>query len=156
MRIVKVSEENIAEAGKVHSESWKESHRSFCSTDFVERHSPEAQTDYLRAEIAEGKSIFMLLDDEPVGIVSVHGELIENLYVLSSAQRRGYGSRLLEHALKLCSGSAKLWILNTNLAAFSLYSKYGFRFTGVKKPLKNGMYEAEMELSENMGAGYEA
>ena len=156
MKIVNVSEENIAEAGKIHSESWKESHRSFCSTDFVERHSPEAQTNYLRREMAEGKSLFMLVDEKPVGIVSVYGDLIENLYVLPEAQRRGYGTVLLQHAVKLCTAEPRLWILNTNNAAFSLYSKYGFRFTGVKKPLKNGMYEAEMELSENMGAGYEA
>lgn len=88
MPIVEVTERNIADAGFVHSESWKESHRSFCSAEFVGKHSPSAQTDYLRREMNSGGHIFMLIDRYPVGIVSVHGDLIENLYVLPSEQGR--------------------------------------------------------------------
>lgn len=35
MDIVKITENNIGDAGKIHSESWKESHKSFCSEGFV-------------------------------------------------------------------------------------------------------------------------
>ena len=55
MRFVEVTELNIADAGRIHSESWKESHRSFCSAEFVEKHTPAAQAEYLRREIALGK-----------------------------------------------------------------------------------------------------
>lgn len=89
MRFADVGEENLSAAGYVHSESWKESHRGFCSAEFVARHTPQAQTDYLRRELAAGKRIYMLLDPHPVGIVSVWGGLIENLYVLPGSRTKG-------------------------------------------------------------------
>ena len=50
MNIVKITENNIGDAGKIHSESWKESHKSFCSEGFVARHTEEAQTEYISKE----------------------------------------------------------------------------------------------------------
>ena len=55
MKIIKVDEASIADAGRVHSESWKESHRSFCSAEFVEKHTPAAQADFLRREMNSGR-----------------------------------------------------------------------------------------------------
>ena len=83
MEIVKITEINIGDAGKIHSESWKESHKSFCSEEFVARHTEETQTEYIRSEITKGKDFYMLIDHMPVGIVSVCGSLIENLYTSS-------------------------------------------------------------------------
>ena len=114
MEIVKITEINIGDAGKIHSESWKESHRSFCSEEFVARHTEEAQTEYIRSEIAKGKDFYMLIDHIPVGIVSVCGSLIENLYVLPTEQRKGYGAMLLQYVLKQCHGIPSLWILSNN------------------------------------------
>ena len=147
MKITKVDEGNIADAGRIHSESWKESHRSFCSAEFVEKHTPAAQADYLRREMNTGKSIYMLIDNYPVGIVSVYGNLIENLYVLPSEQRKGYGSQLLDYAIRHCSGTPCLWILNNNEGAYRLYSMYGFQETGRRKQLNDQLYEIEMERS---------
>lgn len=115
MRFVEVTELNIADAGRIHSESWKESHRSFCSAEFVEKHTPAAQADYLRREMNTGKSIYMLIDNYPVGIVSVYGSLIENLYVLPYEQRKGYGSLLLDYAIRHCTGTPSLWIFNASI-----------------------------------------
>ena len=147
MKIIKVDEASIAEAGRVHSESWKESHRSFCSAEFVEKHTPAAQADFLRREMNIGKTIYMLIDNYPVGIVSVYGSLIENLYVLPSEQRKGYGSQLLHYAIQRCSGIPCLWILNNNEGAYRLYSMYGFQETGRRKQLNDLLYEIEMERS---------
>ena len=41
--IVPITEDNIAAAGSIHSISWQESHRSFCSTAFIAKHTPQAQ-----------------------------------------------------------------------------------------------------------------
>ena len=82
MQIIDVTELNIADAGYIHSESWKESHKSFCSAEFLAKHTPEAQAEYLRREMAAGKKSSMLIDEYPVGLVSVYGGLIENHYVL--------------------------------------------------------------------------
>ena len=90
MEIVNITENNIRDAGKIHSESWKESHKSFCSEEFIARHTEETQTEHIRSEIAKGKDFYMLIDHIPVGIVSMYGNLIENLYILPTEQRKGY------------------------------------------------------------------
>ena len=146
MKITKVDEANIADAGRIHSESWKESHRSFCSAEFVEKHTPAAQADYLRREMNTGKTIYMLIDKYPVGIVSVYGSLIENLYVLPSEQRKGYGSLLLDYAIRHCAGTPSLWILNNNEGAYRLYTQNGFKETGNRKQLNDTLYEMELSL----------
>ena len=146
MKITNVDEGNIADAGRIHSESWKESHRSFCSAEFVEKHTPAAQADFLRREMNSGKTFYMLIDNYPVGIVSVHGSLIENLYVLPSEQRKGYGSQLLHYAIRQCAGTPCLWILNNNEGAYRLYAKNGFIETGNRKQLNNTLYEMELAL----------
>ena len=146
MKIIKVDEASIADAGRVHSESWKESHRSFCSAEFVEKHTPAAQADFLRREMNSGKTFYLLIDNYPVGIVSVHGSLIENLYVLPSEQRKGYGSQLLHYAIRQCAGTPCLWILNNNEGAYRLYAKNGFIETGNRKQLNNTLYEMELAL----------
>lgn len=56
MKIVEVNEENLAQAGRIHSLAWQESHRSFCTPEFVAKHSPEAQTEYLRRERGPGQA----------------------------------------------------------------------------------------------------
>ena len=147
MKITNVDESNIADAGRIHSESWKESHGSFCSAEFVEKHTPAAQADFLRQEMNTGKTIYMLIDNYPVGIVSVYGSLIENLYVLPSEQRKGYGSQLLHYAIQQCTGIPCLWILNNNEGAYRLYAMNGFKETGNKKQLNDTLYEMELSLS---------
>ena len=148
MQFVEVTEQNIADAGRIHSESWKESHRSFCSAEFVEKHTASAQADYLRREMAAGKQLHMLIDEYPVGIVSVQGDLIENLYVLPSEQLKGYGTQLLEFAIHKCQGTPKLWILNINEGAYRLYTNHGFKETGNRKQLNKNIYEMELAYAE--------
>lgn len=147
MYFAQVKEENIAQAGRIHSESWQESHRSFCAPEFVERHTPQAQTDYLHREIAAGKRVFLLIDAYPVGIVSVWGSLIENLYVLPQDQGKGYGTLLLKFAMEQCLDSPTLWILDNNEGAYRLYARHGFQKTGVRKQLREDLYEIEMVYS---------
>ena len=132
--------------GRIHSESWKESHRSFCSAEFVEKHTPAAQADFLSQEMNTGKTIYMLIDNHPVGIASVYGSLIENLYVLPSEQRKGYGLQLLSYAIQQCVGTPCLWILNNNVGAYRLYTKNGFKGTGNRKQLNDSLCEMELAL----------
>lgn len=141
--IVKVDESNIALAGAVHAASWRASH-GFCTPQFVEAHTAETQTGFLRREIAAGKAVFLLESPGPVGIVSVCGDLIENLYVLPEQWNRGHGSELLEYAAERCSGTPRLWVLNINEAARRLYERRGFRETGARRELKGGLAEIEM------------
>ncbi len=128
--IVPVDEISISAAAAIHSETWKASHRAFCSEAFIEAHTPERQKQYLLDKLKNGSRIYMLIDDEPVGIVSITGSLIEDLYVLPRFQRRGYGRELLGFAVEKCAGTPTLWILEHNLPAEALYTGAGFKKTG--------------------------
>lgn len=146
--ITEVNTDTLSQAGYIHGEAWRASHRHFCSEAFVAKHTAEAQTAYLREEKGKGKRVFLLTDGKPVGIVSVCGGYIENLYVLPWEQNKGYGTRLLDFAIGECGGRARLWVLSNNPGAHRLYARRGFAATGKRKALSGGLYELEMELCE--------
>lgn len=90
----------------------------------------------------------MLIDKDPVGIVSVWEDRIENLYVLPEKQRCGYGSALLAHAIEQCEGNPSLSVLNINEGAQKLYERAGFVETGSIKRLSDSLWEIEMALEQ--------
>ena len=151
--IVEVNDTNIRQAAYIHSVSWKDSHRSFCKPDFVEAHTPERQEKYLHGKTENGSKIFMiygraLAESAPVGIVSVTGNLIEDLYILPDFQRQGYGTELLHHAISECDGVPTLWILENNHNAEKLYRKNGFKETGRRKIVDKGLDEIEFSRTD--------
>ena len=146
--IVRVSEENLDAAARLHALCWQESHRSFCSAEFVAAHTPLRQAQYLRNKMEGGTKVFLLLDPEPVGIVSVTDNLIEDLYILPHKQRRGCGTRLLQYAVNQCRQVPMLWILENNRAAAKLYVRMGFRPTGRINSQKGKLTEIEYSLQK--------
>ena len=116
MEIQEVNLQNLSQAAEIHALSWQEAHRDFCSAEFVAQHSVARQMAYLRREMEAGKRLFMLTDHQPVGIVSVDGNLIENLYVLPQKQRNGYGTVLLKfvHIFFHCNVILQLFVMIMN------------------------------------------
>ncbi len=143
-----VTQSDMMQAAIIHSESWIESHRDVCSAEFIAIHTPERQKRYLESEIAKGAQLYMLIDEKPVGIVSIHGSLIENLYVLPCEQNKGYGTQLLAFAVGKCKESPFLWILSTNDGARRLYERNGFQPTGNIVKHAGGMCELELCLRQ--------
>ena len=128
--IIPADRTNLPQAAAIHSVSWQESHRSFCSPDFAALHTPERQLKYLNDKIARGSRLYLLVEDAPVGIVCVTGSLIEDLYVLPDKQNMGCGTRLLEYAIGKCESTPTLWVLENNWNAQRLYRRMGFQKTG--------------------------
>lgn len=147
--IVAVDAQNIALAAEVHSKSWQQSHKSFCSPEFVQRHTAARQEAYLRGKLLDGRALYMLVEARPVGVVAIYGNLIEDLYILPEEQRKGYGTKLLRFAMDLCSGTPTLWVLSNNQNAYALYTKQGFQKTGTQKKLTDSLAECEMRYVEN-------
>lgn len=143
-----ITQSNIMQAASIHSESWIESHRNICFPEFLALHTPEHQKLYLESEIAKGAHFYMLVKEKPVGIVSIHGGLIANLYVLPSEQNKGYGTQLLTFAIKKCTEKPSLWILNTNDGAKRFYKRNGFEPTGMIIQHTDGIYELQLCLSQ--------
>ena len=145
MQILPVDAHSLSHAAHIYSEAWKQSHREICSAEFVALHDTTRQMRYLQDEMDAGKLLYLLYDPEPVGIVSVYHDCIENLYVLPEQQRRGYGRKLLEFAVSLCSHPC-LWVLSSNTSAIAFYEAFGFSFTGSKKQLSLTLFVLEMSL----------
>ena len=144
--IIPVNEQNVMEAAIIHSISWRESHRDFCTPDFIEIHSPERQLKYIRDKMNKGTKFFMLADEEPVGVVSVTDSLIEDLYVLPEKQKMGYGTELLKYAIGQCPDTPSLWILENNVNAEGLYCRMGFAKTGRINAITDKLAEIELAL----------
>ena len=96
--------------------------------------------------MANGSRVYMLIDGTPVGIVSVTGSLIEDLYVLPEKQNMGYGTALLQYAIGQCAGKPTLWILENNIGAARLYRRMGFRKTGKTNAITDELNEVELIL----------
>lgn len=144
--IIEVSKETLLDAARIHAEAWREAHMEFCSPEFVAEHTVERQAAFLQRELSCGKKLYMLMEELPVGIVSIHGDLIENLYILPSEQRKGYGTKLLRFAIEQCESSPTVWVLSNNIAAKRLYKKHSFGETGNRKQLRENLFEIEMRL----------
>lgn len=145
--IIPVDSASLLEAAAIHSASWQESHRAFCTPEFVAAHTPERQADYLRQKMENGSKVYLLIEEEPAGIVSVTGSLIEDLYVLPEKQNRGYGTKLLRYAMAQCPDTPTLWILENNKNAERLYRRIGFVPTGKRNAITDRLDEIEFALS---------
>ena len=144
--IIEVNETNLAQAAEVHSISWKESHKSFCSPEFIEMHSPQHQEEYLREKLANGSKLYMLVEEKPIGMVSVTESLIEDLYILPKMQNMGFGTELLRYAMERCEETPTLWILENNKDAERLYRRIGFKPTGKRNAITDKLDEIEFSL----------
>ena len=139
------SEEDFRAAGTVLSEAWRASH-SFCGPDFLARHTPEERTEYLKAESQQGKRVFTIENGGKVlGLVSLCGSEIGDLYVLPEAQGLGYGRLLLDFAVRQAPETPTLWLLENNTAAQRFYEDAGFTFTG-RENRSGKLAEREMTL----------
>ena len=144
-----VDEKNIALAAQIHSISWRESHKDFCESAFIDSHTAERQQKYIADKIKNGSIFFLLYDDESkkaVAVVSIQESLIEDLYVLPEAQNKGFGSTLLRYAISKCKSTPTLWILENNTNAERLYRRFGFVETGKRNAITNRLDEIEFAL----------
>ena len=81
-----------------------------CSSEFIEKHTPETQTEYLRKELSSGKQLFMLVDSYSIDIVRYKAIVLKTYMLQPDAQNCGYGTMLLKYAMKQCKGSLRLWV----------------------------------------------
>lgn len=142
--IIPVTRQELMQAATIHSESWIQSHRNVCSAQFLAQHTPQRQSRYLQSLMDQGAQLYMLVDAKPVGIVSVQGSRIGDLYVLPSEQNKGYGRQLLTFAMEKCAQTPVLWVLSTNEKAKRFYQRNGFRPTGNTVEHAGDVYEMEL------------
>ena len=66
-------------------------------------------------------------DGAVAGFAALHGDLLGHIYVHPSAQNRGIGTALLEHAKALRPQGIRLYVFQQNEGARRLYERHGFR-----------------------------
>ena len=147
--VTEVNEDNVEAAARIHSISWQESHRSFCTEEFIAIHDVNHQKEYIEKKIADGTEFYMLMDGEPVAVVSITGSMIEDLYVLPEMQNKGYGSQLLGYVVSRIKKNGlipNLWILENNSGAERLYRRNGFIPSGNVNQITDKLDEIEFVL----------
>lgn len=142
MEIVLVDKENFALALEVYSVSWQESHKDICTLEFLKNRD---YAGYLRKKLGH---LYLISGEGSVGVFCLDGELFGDLYIHPDYQGKGYGTACIRFAMEK-SPRLRLTVLSGNVSAIGLYQKMGFRFTGKAIPLRNGLWEREMEYTEN-------
>ena len=125
----------------VYAWGWRASHEAFCTPEFFVKHTDVYQLEYLKKRNTKREILFLLLAPGPVGVVSVHGPLLEHLCAAADA-----GARLRHPASALCAGAGAyvLWVLDNNRRAIGWYESWGFAFPGRAKRLSPALRELEM------------
>ena len=67
------------------------------------------------------------VDGRLVGYAALHDDLLGHIYVHPSAQSRGIGTALLDHAKALRPRGLRLYVFQQNVGARRLYERAGFR-----------------------------
>ena len=88
--------------------------------------------------------------DSPVGYVAFNGDTVHHLGVVSTQQRRGYGSALLEFAcMEIYAGGTReafCWVLADNQAARAFYRTHGWTETGERRESEYPPHPESLQL----------
>ena len=141
MDIRLVDERSFPEALELYTTSWRESHRSICTEEFL---LSRDYAGYLGKKLG---SLYLISDGEPVGVFCLCGEWFGDLYIHPNFQGRGYGRACVQFAKKQAK-ALRLSVLSNNQTAIALYEKTGFCFTGNDLLLREGLWEQEMRYTE--------
>ena len=151
-----VTQPELAAAFERLNREWIEAH-------FVIEHRDEAVfRDPVAVIVRPGGAVFFALEaGEPVGTCAMIPEAEPGVYQLTKmavtahARGKGYGDRLLAHAIGWARGrgaAAVVLLTNTSLeAAGSLYRKHGFRYTPFTAPPGYVRTNARMLLALGVG-----
>ena len=90
-------------------------------------HSPEEDRWFVREVLIGERETWIAVDGERVlGVLTLHDDFLDQLYVASTAQRSGVGARLVDVAKRERPDGLQLWAFVSNDAAQAFYLKHGF------------------------------
>ena len=90
-------------------------------------HTPDEDRWFVREVLIAQRQTWVAVDGETVvALLVLDGDFVDQLYVASTAQRSGVGSRLLELAKRERPDGLQLWAFASNLPAQAFYLRHGF------------------------------
>jgi len=132
--------DDAAAIARVHVSSWRSTYRGMLPADFLASLSENGYAERWKRVIAEGTSKVYVAEDgtdvvgfasggrERAGETGYEGEIYA-IYVLDSAQRRGFGRELVRATVaglrELGLGDMIIWVLRDNQPARAFYERLG-------------------------------
>jgi len=91
------------------------------------RHTADEVREWFASIVLVDHEVWVaVVDQRIVAVMVLRGESLDQLYVLSQHQRRGVGTRLLDHA-KTLRRVLRLYAFQSNEPAREFYEKHGFK-----------------------------
>ena len=90
-------------------------------------HTPDDDLRFFKGTIARENEVWVAADPGIAGFLAIQGERLGWLYVDPSAQGRGIGTALLDHAKALSPEGLTLFTHERNQQARAFYERRGFR-----------------------------
>ncbi len=134
LEIERYRPENLVETVSM----WRASKRSaFPYVAVMHQYTIEEDLGYFRDSVAAECEVWLARrEGRVVGMLALHGGLIDQLFVAVEAQRTGVGTALLRKAVDRSPDGLSLFTFRKNRTARAFYEKYGFKIVrfGVSAP----------------------
>jgi putative acetyltransferase len=90
-------------------------------------YSPEDDLDFFKNTLLKECCVWLATaSNEPVGLLAINGDSIEQLYIDPIEQRKGIGTALLDFAKERSPALLRLHTHQANIGARRFYEKHGF------------------------------
>jgi GNAT superfamily N-acetyltransferase len=91
-------------------------------------HTDEETQQWVAAHLMNTAEVWVATAEagEVIGVIALHDDWVEQLYVLSEWAGSGVGTRLLEVAKTLSPSGLQLWTFESNTSAQAFYAHHGF------------------------------
>lgn len=90
-------------------------------------HSADEDRWFVREVLIGERETWIAVEGEQVlGLLTLHDDWVDQLYVASTAQRSGLGARFINLAKQLRPDGLQLWAFVSNSPARVFYEKHGF------------------------------
>lgn len=135
LKFKKASKDDVALIAQLADSIWKKHYITIISMEQIEFMLKKMySTQSLSDQMDQGHHFTLVYDDEmPIGYISISTKdnknyFLHKFYVETSDQRKGIGSRLIDHILKEISGAEtiELTVNRKNYTAINFYFKNGF------------------------------
>ncbi len=92
------------------------------------KYSPEDDLEFFTETLLKDCSVWIaIVKEQPVGLLAISGEFVEQLHVDPAQQRRGIGTTLLDLAKQKSPARLQLHTHQANTGARKFYEERGFR-----------------------------
>lgn len=88
----------------------------------------------IKDDLAENGKIFKISFGVPIGIVTVSGSRVDNLYILCNSQESGFGTTLLRYALSFVGKGAYMDVPESHAALMHICEKIGMKKVEAERP----------------------